>query len=63
MAGKPRIEYDGAFYYVITRGNQRQQIFKETSDFEEYLNLLAAYKQRYHFWLYAYIFMANHILC
>jgi hypothetical protein len=29
MARKPRIEYDGAFYHIITRGNQRQMIFKD----------------------------------
>ena len=29
MARKPRIEFDGAFYHIITRGNQRQKIFKK----------------------------------
>ena len=28
MARKPRIEYEGAFYRVITRCNQRQKILK-----------------------------------
>ena len=32
MARKPRIEFDGAFYHVITRGNQRQKIFKDKED-------------------------------
>ena len=32
MGRKPRIEYDSAFYYVITRGNQRQKIFKDPTD-------------------------------
>jgi REP element-mobilizing transposase RayT len=45
MPRKPRIEYAGAFYHVITRGNQKQKIFKELPDYEKYLRLLASYKQ------------------
>jgi REP element-mobilizing transposase RayT len=61
MARKHRIEYEGAFYHVITRGNQKQKVFKSTGDFQKYLTLLASYKQRYHFCLYAYVLMRNHI--
>jgi REP element-mobilizing transposase RayT len=32
MARKPRIKYEGAFYHVITRGNQKQKIFKDPLD-------------------------------
>jgi hypothetical protein len=28
MARKPRVEFAGAFYHVICRGNQRQVIFR-----------------------------------
>ncbi len=61
MARKPRIEYDGAFYHVITRGNQKQKIFKAPPDCQKYLKVLAAYKQRYHYRLYAYVLMNNHV--
>jgi REP element-mobilizing transposase RayT len=61
MARKHRIEYEGAFYHVITRGNQKQKVFKSTGDFQKYLTLLASYKQRYHFRLYAYVLMGNHV--
>lgn len=61
MPRKPRIEYFGAFYHVITRGNQKQKIFKETPDYEKYLQLLASYKQRQHFRIYAYVLMSNHL--
>jgi REP element-mobilizing transposase RayT len=40
MARKPRIEFEGAFYHVIARGNQRHKIFKDEEDFKKYLNLL-----------------------
>jgi putative transposase len=61
MARKPRIEYEGAFYHVITRGNQRQRIFKGDDDFQKYISLLAFYKERYKYSLYAYVLMSNHV--
>jgi putative transposase len=61
MARKPRIEYEGAFYHIITRGNQRQKIFKDPLDYQKFLDILTSYKQRYHFCLYAYVLMSNHV--
>jgi putative transposase len=61
MARKPRIEFEGALYHVITRGNQRQQIFKATQDYERYVRILDDYKARYGFMLYAYVLMENHV--
>ena len=61
MARKPRIEYEGAFYHVITRGNQKQKIFKDSLDYRKFLDILTSYKQRYHFRLYAYVLMSNHV--
>jgi putative transposase len=61
MARKPRIEYEGAFYHVITRGNQRQKIFRDASDYEKYQQYLTIYKNRHHYALYAYVLMGNHI--
>lgn len=61
MARKPRIEYNGAFYHVITRGNQRQKIFKDKQDYTKYLKVLSDYKDRYKYFLYAYVLMNNHV--
>lgn len=61
MARKPRIEYNGAFYHVITRGNQRQKIFKDKLDCTKYLKVLSDYKDRYKYFLYAYVLMNNHV--
>jgi len=61
MARKPRIEFEGALYHVITRGNQRQRIFKAIEDYERYLKILGDYKARYEFVLYAYVLMGNHV--
>jgi putative transposase len=61
MARKPRIEFEGAFYHVIARGNQRQRVFRSDADYSRYLDLLARYKDRYGFRLYAYALMGNHV--
>lgn len=61
MARKPRIEYEGALYHVITRGNQKQKIFKEPHDYRKFLDIISAYKQRYHFRIHAYVLMINHV--
>lgn len=61
MPRKPRIEYPGAFYHVIIRGNQKQRIFKDETDRQKYLLLLTAYKNRTGSRIYAYILMHNHV--
>jgi REP element-mobilizing transposase RayT len=61
MARKLRIEFEEALYHVITRGNQRQQVFKDPEDYRRYLKILADYKVRYDYTLYAYALMSNHI--
>jgi len=61
MARRPRIEFEGAFYHVLTRGNQKQEIFLEEKDFSKYLQILIDYKKRYRFLLYAYVLMPNHV--
>lgn len=61
MARKPRIEFEGAFYHVITRGNQKQKIFKDKDDFLKYLEIFANYKKLYNYFLHAYVLMNNHV--
>ncbi|MBW1802015.1 MAG: transposase [Deltaproteobacteria bacterium] len=61
MARKPRIQYPGAFYHVIARGNGEQKIFRDSQDYERYLNFLMEYKVRFGFLLYAYALMPTHI--
>jgi len=61
MPRKPRIEYEGAFYHVITRGNQKQNIFKSPADYQKYIRQLSYYKTRYHCAIYAFVLMSNHV--
>jgi putative transposase len=37
MARKPIVEFDGALYHVIVRGNQRQKTFQDDPDRIAYL--------------------------
>jgi putative transposase len=48
-------------YHVLTRGNNRQDVFKDEEDFKKYLELLLRYKERYQFKLYHYVLMTNHV--
>ena len=61
MARKPCINFPGALYHVIARGNRRQKIFCDDSDYELYLQFLEEYKERYRFSLYAYALLPNHL--
>ena len=61
MARKPRIQFPGAFYHVIARGNGGQKIFRDFQDYELYLSFLREYKVRFGFLLYAYALMPAHI--
>lgn len=61
MARKPRIEIEGGLYHVITRGNDRRDIFHCAEDYERFLALLTVQKGRLPFYFYAYCLMTNHI--
>ena len=55
MARKSRVEFEGAFYHVIVRGDQRRKIFRGDQDRLSYLQRLEYYRERYRFTLYAYV--------
>ena len=61
MPRRTRIVEENACYHIITRGNQKQPVFKEARDFEKYLAILAKYKKKYKFKLYCFCLMPNHI--
>ncbi|SKC86491.1 transposase [Maledivibacter halophilus] len=61
MARKPRIHYEGALYHVICRGNNKEYIFENEEDKEEYRKIIIKYKKKYGFTLYAYCIMDNHV--
>ena len=61
MPRGPRIFLDNVCYHIINRGNQKQNVFLEESDFAKYLQLLKHYKKKYAFKLFGYCLMPNHI--
>jgi putative transposase len=61
MARKTRAEVEGGLYHVITRGNDRRQIFHAPADYEKFLSLVAVQKTKLPFFLYAYCLMTNHV--
>ncbi len=60
MARQLRIEYEGAFYHVTSRGNQRERIFWDDKDREELKRIIKRTKERYKYLIHAYVFMDNH---
>ena len=48
-------------YHILTRGNNRQNIFKEEDDFIKLVEILKKYKEKYQFKLYHYVLMTNHV--
>lgn len=61
MPRPPRLEFAGAVYHVIARGNEQRDVFRSDSDRELYLRRLAHYRDRFRFRLYAYCLMSNHV--
>jgi len=55
-----RIEYPGAFYHVIQRGNNREKIFRSDADKNFYLQSLVELKKQYYFKLLGYALMDTH---
>ena len=54
------IEYPGAIYHVLPRGNNRQDIFLCDDDRYRFLDCLAELHGRFDIELYAYVLMSNH---
>lgn len=61
MARKPRVEFPGGLYHVISRGNNRRPIFRDDVDRRQFLELLSKYKKQHAFRLFAFVLMSNHI--
>ncbi len=61
MARPLRIEYPGALYHVLGRGNQKQDVFLSDEDRHAYLKRMQRYREELGFLLYAYVLMPNHV--
>ena len=60
MARPLRIQYPGAFYHVTSRGNERKDIFRNTTDRLKFLCYLESASERYGAIIHSYCLMSNH---
>ncbi|MBU2498277.1 MAG: transposase [Proteobacteria bacterium] len=58
-----RIEYEGAYYHVLSRGNERRDIFIEDRDRKLFLATLGETSERFKVDIFAFVLMGNHFLC
>jgi REP element-mobilizing transposase RayT len=60
MPRKQRIEYPGAIYHVISRGNYRKELFLRQNTGEAFERCLFEVVDRCGWKLHAYVIMSNH---
>ncbi|WP_245183594.1 REP-associated tyrosine transposase [Lentibacillus salicampi] len=60
MGRKKRIWVPNSFYHVVCRGNRRDTLFKDDSDFKVFLRILQQTNKKTPFELASYCLMTNH---
>jgi len=60
MARKLRVEYAGACYHVLNRGNYRKDLFADESAAESFQACLFEAAQRFGWRVHAFVIMRNH---
>ena len=60
MARPLRLEFEGAIYHLLGRGNARQRIFASERDRIEFLKLLEASARRFEVAVHGFVLLGNH---
>ena len=60
MSRPLRIEFDGAFYHVTSRGDEKKEIYKSIRDREQFLEYLHSATERYGAVVHGFCLMTNH---
>ncbi|MGD9349971.1 MAG: transposase [Desulfobacterales bacterium] len=55
-----RIEYEGALYHLLSRGNEGKDIFDDDRDRKIFLKTVGEMSERFAMSVYAYVLMGNH---
>ena len=63
MARPLRIDREGGWYHVYSRGIERRAIFKHDRAREHFKELLQESVERFRVLIHAYVLMGNHYLC
>ena len=59
--GRPlRMDYPDTFYHVLSRGNERKEIFRDEKDHLRFLDTLGKMVERFKLEVHAYVLMKNH---
>jgi REP element-mobilizing transposase RayT len=60
MARSVRLDYPDTFYHVLSRGNEKRDIYKDDGDYQKFLHLLKGMVDRFQVQVHAYVLMKNH---
>jgi REP element-mobilizing transposase RayT len=60
MVRKLRVEFPGAIYHVMSRGDRREDIFRDDVDRQDFLKALAEACQKTGFQVHACCLMGHH---
>ena len=60
MARPLRVEYPGAYYHVLNRGNNQENIFLNNRDREKFIEYLEKASERFSIIIHTYCLMSNH---
>jgi REP element-mobilizing transposase RayT len=60
MSRQLRIEYEGAYYHVTSRGNEQKAIFVDDKDKVVFLEILDKGFDRFRFFIHTFCLMTNH---
>jgi REP element-mobilizing transposase RayT len=55
-----RIEYEGALYHLLSRGNERRDIFEDQKDRKIFLDTIGEFSERFEINVFAFVLMDNH---
>lgn len=61
MARSARLLLSQSYYHIMTRGNNKNVVFRDNDDYDYFLKLISKYKQKHPFNLYHYCLMPNHV--
>ncbi|MBI5969518.1 MAG: transposase [Deltaproteobacteria bacterium] len=54
------MDYPEIFYHVLSRGNEKREIFRDKSDYLKFLDTIGQMVQRFKLGVHAYVLMKNH---
>jgi REP element-mobilizing transposase RayT len=60
MARQLRIQYEGAIYHLMSRGDRHEEFFRDDLDRKNFLQVLGAACEKTDWQVHAYCLMGNH---